>query len=406
MNRNWGHFTVDGGETGEAAVREAVQNVTETLAATLSPREYRSVVLIGGYGRGEGGIEQVDGELVPHNNLDLLVISRPGVSVQRLRDKSDQALEPLRRTYPFGIDIGGVEERHLRRAPCLVMWYDMRYGHKTLLGDADFVPSLERFELHRIEPSDVRNLLVNRGTLLVINDLILERHGLTEMERRTVIRHGMKAIIGYGDALLFFAGGYHWSYQTKRERMQACTAATPQFRTLYDRATDFRFQPRYDRYLDMDLRAWNEDLAAHFEPIHLACEARRLRAPNLSWPHYVGAACRHALVEEAGRPRAWARKLRACIRSHSESPEGDWAMRLGSRCLDMRGWLSLMFPFVAYRKAAPSGREAVTQLLDAPSKEEPALRRAYLHTWAVHGDPNFKTLLHKLGRDITEHVEA
>src|SRR5690606_3500364 len=119
--------------------------------------------------------------------------------------------------------------------PCLVMWFDMRFGHKVLLGDPSFARGLDRFRLSRIEPADVRNLLVNRGTLLVINDLLFDGPGGNdEAARRTALKHAMKAVIGYGDALLYFLGEYDHSYVEKQRRMRIRRDVPAAFRDLYD----------------------------------------------------------------------------------------------------------------------------------------------------------------------------
>ena len=39
-----------------------------------------SIILIGGYGRGEGGVMEIDGEPHPHNNLDFqIILNKPRI---------------------------------------------------------------------------------------------------------------------------------------------------------------------------------------------------------------------------------------------------------------------------------------------------------------------------------------
>jgi hypothetical protein len=336
----------------------------------------------------------------PHNNYDLMVVTR-GLSGFRQADvkrRAHAAVAPLAVRYDVGMDVGTVSTLELRRSPCLVMWYDMRFGHKTLLGDPSFVPGLTRFSLERIEPHDVRNLLVNRATLLLINELLLESSRLGEAERRTIVKHTVKAIIGYGDALLFFLGDYHWSYVKKRARMRLRSDVSDEFRSLYDEAMEFRFRPRYGRYLDRDLSALNARLLQTLAPIHLRCEALRLDRPALEWESYLEAALPRALGALARRPLRAARSATRVVGAAASILRGP-RKGLGAQLsiLPERDRLPLFFPAIAYAGSAEGARRVVAGVLGADPDVAGALRNAYLRAWGAHGDVNFVNLLHKLG---------
>ena len=278
-------FTHKGGPAVERILQELVTRAGALIALRFAPGELRTLALIGGYGRGEGGVDRAGGEERPHNNLDFMLVVRQ-TPPEGLKAELDRALEPLRIEYGVGIDLGLVTLQSLHRAPCRVMWYDVRHGHKTVLGDAALLPSLERFRVESILPEDVRDLLINRGTLLVINELLLARRALDEDARRALVRHTVKAIIGYGDALLFFRGAYHWSYVEKRRRMAARTDVPEAFRRLYEEASAFRFEPDYAGFAGRDLGAWMAETRAQLAAVHLACEAARLGVPRLDWSDY------------------------------------------------------------------------------------------------------------------------
>lgn len=388
-------YTVLGSYEVESSICKFLHGVAEALRSALGVSEYRAVVLLGGYGRGEGGVEISDGRERPHNNFDLLVICRRGHDEKALRLRALDATRKLAASHDIGIDVGCIGEGKLRRSPCLVMWYDMRFGHKTLLGDPSFVPSLTGFRAKRIVPSDVRNLIVNRGTLLVINDLLLERGELTFEDRRTIIKHGMKAILGYGDALLFFKGAYDWSYVEKRQRMKQRREVDASFRALYDQAMEFRFSPKYAPYERADLGAWNDSLRGALAPVHLACEAARLRDKALSWQTYPRVAFRHALFEDVLRPKAAAKKALFAVRSSSRLPYLGLLGACGARASGPRDRLSILFPLVAYRLQNRELRDLVRTAFGADGIDFPALRRAYLREWGLHGDINFASVVRK-----------
>jgi hypothetical protein len=390
-----GRFTLRGSAIVEAQIAGMVRQAAAIIGAHVRPDELRALALIGGYGRGEGGVDRSGGSERPHNNLDFLLVThrvvRPG-----LKELLDHSLEPLRRQYAVGLDLGIVTAQALRRAPCLVMWYDMRYGHKTVLGDASFLPSLTHFSREAIVPGDVRDLLVNRGTLLIINEVLLEQGGVDEARKRALVRHAAKAVIGYGDTLLFFHGRYHWSYVEKRRRVAELRDAPAGFRQLYEEASAFRFEPDYDSLGGRDLVSWLEEVRRQLSEVHLACEAIRMATPGLQWDGYFERGLRYALVEGGLRARVWLRKVRNMVRFRPAGFPGlRWHEQLGLQLGGERGLLAAMFPCVAYGVGGARDRELTRHALSAGSASE--LRRAYLRYWGSVSDPNFMLVARRLG---------
>ena len=398
MDEDWGRLTARGGAEVEHYLQDLLREIAEKLDHVLPADQYRAVLLIGGYGRGEGGVEWRDGRERPHNNLDFLIITHHGAE-QALKQRADAVLQPIAEREGLGLDVGVVSERTLRHSPCLVMWYDMRYGHKRLLGRPEALDILARFTVERIEPWDVRNLLVNRGTLLLINTLLLERRPLSEADRRTIVKHAVKGIIGYGDALLFSQGLYHWSYQEKQRRMQKLCDRFGAFCTLYDQAIEFRFRPDYGAFPGLPVAEWMTGLWPELEPVHLRFEAFRLHCEDLQWPMYFDAAMRHAWWEQSWSWRAWARKAWR-MRESMPGVDAPWLVRLGMRASGMRGVLPVLFPAVAYAGMDDTYLQRARQLLQAPDLRPENMRRAYLRAWGRYGDINFAQSLQRMGLSL------
>jgi hypothetical protein len=405
MGYSWGRFTVYGSTHLEQRLTSLIEGVNEVCEPILTPECCRAMVLFGGYGRGEGGVEIVeDGGASgtaaqeseqPHNNLDFLIITQPGLRQESgdLKSEVYQALQPLRDKFRIEMDLALISASKLCREPSLVMWYDMRFGHKCVLGDRSFLESLHHFSVENIPAWDVRNLLVNRGTLLLINDYLLAETTSAFDPARTVVKHAMKAIIGYGDALLYFLGAYHWSYQEKQRRMRDVTQIPPRFKALYDEAIEFRFRPRYSAYVHRDLRSWMETLREAFAPIYLQCESARLNCGDFDWERYPNAALSGALMEERFSPRAWAKKCYYSLRKRGRAPKGSLVERLGYQCIGPRGRMALAFPAVAFDIQSPHMRSMAVSALDAKSGGIDDLRRAYLIAWNKFGDTNFGSFL-------------
>jgi len=396
-----GRFTFDGSDQVEARTAEVVREVARRVERAIDPRDLEALVLIGGYGRGEGGVEVVDGVERPHNNLDFLLVSRRGDGAA-MRARLGESLAEVARQHGIGVDLGVVSASMLRRSPCRIMWYDMRFGHKTVLGDEAFVPSLQRFTVDRILPSDARDLLTNRGTLLVINDLLLARGALPEQDRKLVVKHVVKAIIGYGDAWLCFAGDYHWSYVEKRARMKARRDVDEAFRALYDEALAFRFRPAYDTWLARDLAPWVAGVKRQLSVVHRRVEERRLGRSFSRWDDYLALALPHELWDGWRSPRALAGKAKNLLHPVWRVHGLDLRARAGLAVAGRRGSLPLVFPAVAYEDVGPLLRERAAEILEARDASREALARAYLRRWGIVGDTNFGAVLARHQIDLSE----
>jgi hypothetical protein len=397
-----GRFTLRGTKAVEERIGDMVCGVAEEVARVCAPSEYRSLVMLGGYGRGEGGVCRTESGEFPHNNLDFLLITEglDPAKTENRRDEIEVGLERLRHEYGVGIDFSTVSAGKLRRSPSLVIWYDMRFGHKTLLGDPAFVPSLERFQIDRIPAWDARNLLVNRGTLLVINDLLLEEGRDDPETRQFIVKHTVKAVIGYGDALLFSLGDYHWSYAEKQRRMQINDSVPEAFRQLYHKAAEFRFEPDYGRFDHENLGDLLDEVRPQLKEIHLHCESVRLKCRQLTWENYLETALRSAVLEDVASPIATIKKLKNLFSKSRPRLGQKFSTRAGAAVLGPRGVLPLLYPAAVYSPFSAEFRNVAAEALGASNNSLPALRRAYLKAWGCHGDINFPRLVRQLGLSL------
>lgn len=382
------HWTVAGSPALEARIDQMILSLRSRLQHAFGPEDYTTVVISGGYGRGEGGVDLRAGFETLHNNLDLIWVAPRAAAVDRIREKLAHEARHFERDYGIALDSFVIDESRLRRLPCLVMLYDMRNGHRPLLGDAGWLERHLPFDAQDILPSDMRNLLINRGTLLLINRWLLARaksHHLPEL-RRTLIRHGMKAAIGLGDALLFMRGEYHWSYLEKQRRMAAAVDLPLRLRKIYHTAAEFRFRPDYSLLSDRELTSWNRELLALYASGHQAFEAWRLgrSLDSFVWTDYPEAGLRHSLGAEWGYPGTRLRRLKHFVCNQAWSTRLSLPANLGLRALESASLLALMFPLVAYELPDPAFAAWVTEQLESDGQD---LLGDYLRAWGSYLDP-------------------
>lgn len=392
-------YTYHRSVAAEALIGEVIGEVAELVGRVVPASRINALVLIGGYGRGEGGVRQDDAGERPNNNLDFLLIFR-GQLDPDWQVRIDEGLSELQQRFAISLDFSSVSDRLLQRSPCRLMWYDMRCGHKTVLGDRSFLPSLSQFGLQRVPSWDVHNLLVNRGTLLVINDCLASQSPTASMQQ-IYARHTTKAVIGYGDALLYSRGAYDWSYAEKQRRMRLLVDVEPTFRELYDVAAEQRFRPSSSI---PDCLDDIERVRQACESVHREFESRRLGLPTVKWDSYLPAALRRSLLEDTS-PRGCARSVRNLCRLRGHGGRAwqaercragshfDTLAQLGLRALSRQRLLGLLFPAVAYRDCGVSFRAHAAALLDCTTSGRSELRAGYLRAWGDTVDRNFARFL-------------
>ncbi len=398
-NRNdWGRFTAKGSQKVEVLITKMVEEIIAIIERTIPEKDYKCLYMLGGYGRGEGGVVIVNGQERPHNNFDLMLVTNElrSEKAEELKTQINNSLKQLSDRIGVGIDISLIIGNKLRSSSCRMIWYDMKYGHKLLAGNSDLIMSCSQFTLHKIPPWDAKNLLVNRGTLMIINDLLLKQKTLDLELKKVIIRHKVKSIIGYGDCLLFFLGQYDWSYLEKQKRMQARKDVAPEFKKLYDDAMNFRFQPDYEPYLNLDINQLMKEVKNLMNTINLQCESRRLHKKKLNWDNYIFFALAHGVNEGGLGLKAWGKRFMNYSSMETEFPgKAPTRVRLGYKFLGEKGVLPLIFPLIAYNLRSQDYRKIARSFLQVQNFNFEDLRSAYLKKWGIYMDTNFSNLREK-----------
>ncbi len=391
MRNNWGQFTVRGSAEFDAWIASLLEEVGVAVQKRIPAQKYRALLLIGGYGRGEGGVEILDGVARPHNNLDFLLLTESlgEAEASEIQNVLNLDLAALEKLHDVRLDLSFMPVKKLLNSPCLVMWYDMRFGHKTVVGDPDFVPSLKQFTVERILPSDILWLLVNRGSQILVSDLLIRRGEPSEDERRYIVMLTMKAVVAYGDALLYFLGLYDWSYREKAQRMAKAAAIGDEFKKLYADAVEFRFQPDYGPYLKKDLQVWSDAIRNSLEEIHILCETRHLDARGWTWAEYPSLCMQQAIFEAPLSPSANVKKLLNLVRGPNPPSHLKGLDRLACRMAGPKQLLLACYPAVAYNQENETLLRWTQQSLGAVDTSLEELRVAFLSMWGRLIDPDF-----------------
>ena len=388
-------FTIHGSPEVEEHIARICAELGARCSETLgSLANKTSLILLGGYGRGEGGVRiEADSER-PNNNLDCLLIMCDAIDQSHPQIvATSNALRKVGQHYGIVVDVGYATPKRIRGSANLLMWHDCYHGHRVLHGPDNAFTKLGSFPIEGVASLDMTNLMVNRGTLLLINRL-LPKATYDEALLRLQWRHITKAIIGYGDALLYSRGEYHWSYLERRERMSKL--ADHEFLHWYELAMTARFEARYDMFKSQSPHIVEAEILPVCEQVHREVEMVRFLWSDFSWSRYAfGYAAAAAHLPHGMRAKAG--MLRSIIKP-APSIGSTLRERLGWRALGPSGRLRAAFAWVCYGDRDESYDAIAADVLEiAVSAPQEERTRAFVRGWARWGDPNLCHVLEPWG---------
>jgi hypothetical protein len=284
-------YTLDGDAAVEARIAHDQELVAQAVTAILAPPAFRGLVLMGGYGRGEGGFVRRDGHPEPYNDYDYFVVVRglDGAARAALSQELAVAAKTLEHQVGVEVDFALLREDRLPGAEYSLMNAEMLWGHRVVAGDPQVLATMPPMPFASLPPGEYSRLLLNRGSLLLMNQRRLANpEPLAAPEQEVLFKYLFKAILACGDARLAGSGCYHPSYLKKIERLEALDwSGQADFMALYRQAWENKFHPDYGRFAGEDARAWQGRVV----PIWLATlawfEQVRSGRPIPDWTSYA-----------------------------------------------------------------------------------------------------------------------
>jgi len=239
-------YTLSGPPEAEQRIHDDQAKITHALLEAIPPEKFAALILAGGYGRGEGGYRNRNGQFTPYNDYDYFVVSDVSRSeCKELQIQLSKLGHALDAEIGVEVDFAILRKGKLPRLEFSLMNAELLSGHLVLAGDPEILAAMPKMPLHKIGLSEFTRLMLNRGSLLLMNQRTLKAGSISgESEREQFARYLDKAILACGDARLAAAGRYDISYPVKLERLRALDwPGGAGFLQDYSRALDARFGP-------------------------------------------------------------------------------------------------------------------------------------------------------------------
>ncbi len=281
-------YTLRGSPELDQRIDADLARVATALAATPEAPLFRGLVLLGGYGRGEGTPLIRDGAQQPFNDYDLIVVSQPLTRARRAQVQTclRQLEERLTRDLGLPVDLCLYPANHLPGAEFSLLNYELKHGHRVVWGDPACLAALPTYPHNAVPLSEGTRLLLNRGKLLL--DL-RRRHrrtpipNLSPAEREQTVKFIFKAWLAFGDCALLLGRRYPILYSEKKQLLNetdlAGFADAPAIVRDYRRAIDFKEWGDARVFDAFDLETELARTFAIFRAFFFWYESGRLGAP-------------------------------------------------------------------------------------------------------------------------------
>ncbi|MBC8206569.1 MAG: hypothetical protein ISR85_01915 [Kiritimatiellales bacterium] len=275
-----GKYSVKGSPAFDALIDRHMQRIADEVWTSSYSKHWKALVLLGGYGRGEGTpLIGRNGQEMPFNDYDLVVVT------DRIDPLILGALKHLeqRLTAELGlpVDLCPYLKKNLPKCEFSLLNYEMKYGHMVIRGDEKILGRMPDYPHDQIPLSEGTRLLMNRGKLLLdIKRRMTVGAPLTPEERRRFIKFIFKANLAFGDCALLLRDAYDISYTVKKERIKhlgldGLNDARGVI-SAYLRAVDFKEYGDSQPLETANIHIWLDEALRHFQDVFLWYERRGL----------------------------------------------------------------------------------------------------------------------------------
>lgn len=279
-------FTIDGSEALEARLAQICEGFAAGIRAVIPGNVLEGIVLGGGYGRGEGGVQRDEaGVEHPYNDLEFYVFVRgPLLFRERAYRKRMHALAH-EWSEKAGIEVEAklLTVQKIRESEVTMFFHDLVIGHRLVHGAPEIFGDCEHHRAaHRIPLHEGLRLLMNRSSGLLFATELMQRPNFSEADADFVRRNISKAQLALGDVLLVAQNLYHSSCRERHRRLQKFESmpslmGLSRIIALHECGVDFKLHPEASRESREELKADLQEAVTLTGELFLWIERRRLK---------------------------------------------------------------------------------------------------------------------------------
>ena len=233
------NFTIYNDDKINARIQEDLRKIKTAILREFP--EIEALILVGGFGRGEGGVVIVDGIVKPINDYDIVVVSEEKIRPQKINEIRKKLAEEI---GIWWVDISIFNRRKLQKLKKSIYLYDLKYGSVVFWGDPDILNLIPDMDASKILLIEGEYLFVTRlWAFLGPFSIEFTKRKLTKDESFFLANQMSKAILACVDVLLLSKGKYHVSYTERNKIVKSMFPEMSEYFAVFDWALETKLRP-------------------------------------------------------------------------------------------------------------------------------------------------------------------
>ena len=233
------HYTVHKDPHLDSLVQSDLDVICQRLQSSFDAVE--GIILVGGFGRGEGGLVLKGDRYRPENDYDLEMITPNIIDTNKLKSIEKELAEQL------GVRWVHIENRSLQALPKLPFTqyvFDLKYGGHVVYGPTQLLNAIPNMNPAFMPIAEGEKLLHTRlwCFLGAFTDSFCHRQP-TPAEASFLISQMSKALLAICDAELMLRGAYQVSYQNKVQHFVSRVHPSNALQDLAQWALQYKLHP-------------------------------------------------------------------------------------------------------------------------------------------------------------------
>lgn len=279
-------FTIDGNSKLESALGAFQEEVRQNIFLIIPEGMIESILLGGGYGRGEGGVFQPGEEQLPYNDFEYYIFVKKNVLLaqRKYHSKLAEMGHRLGDRWNMHVDFKIASIARLANQEVSMFSYDLLESHLCLYGkETPFTGCDHHHRAEHIPLGEATRLMFNRCSGLLFSELKLSQEQHSEKDIDFITRNQAKACLALGDTLLCALGKYHWSCRERHERFLTLNHDGSlndfnQIKEWHQEGVAFKLRPQKNIYSLESLREKQLTLTTISGRVWLWLENKRLQS--------------------------------------------------------------------------------------------------------------------------------